>query len=101
MSFQDQLRAVWPESKRVKQVRSTDHNSDILQRWLIESLAKPPARIHRTRPVDQRAISVKKIGDDYWVASISSNLTVSRGMSQDREVAVNRCRQMSGGRGRN
>jgi hypothetical protein len=102
MTFADQLQTYataanlpsWP----VK-AKPTDKNGDILQRWLIESLAKPPARRpHQTRPADQQATTVKLIGDGYWLASISTKLNVYRGLSPDRDNAIKRCNQLHGGR---
>ena len=102
MTFADQLKTYATTANLPSgPVKATppDKHTDILKSWLIESLAKPPARRpHRTRLAGQQAMTVKLIGDGYWVASIPTKLNVYRGLSPDRDNAIKRCNQLHGGR---
>jgi hypothetical protein len=75
-------------------------NNDILKSWLIQSLTPPtpptrPPSPPRRRPTPAPAL--KFIGDEYWVASLSSS-GVCRGISQDKEEAIHRCQMLFRGR---
>jgi hypothetical protein len=77
-------------------------NNDILKSWLIQSLTPPPPptrppsppRTRRTLP----APTLKFIGDEYWVASLSSASGVCRRISQDKGEAIHHCQMLFRGR---
>jgi hypothetical protein len=101
MTFADQLKTYATTANlpsRPVKAAPPDENTDILKSWLIESLAKPPARIRPPRRADQQTMAVKLIGDGYWLASIPTKLNVYRGLSPDRDSAIKRCNQLHGGR---
>jgi hypothetical protein len=79
-------------------------NEEILTRWLTESLASP-------RPVQSKSIQIKqpvsgipagtvsgmtigKIGDCFWQASVSLSGAVCRGVAPTRDEAIARCRSL-------
>lgn len=67
--------------------RSGDFDS-IRESWIQESLATFPAGSQRRRV---REVTVQKRGT-FFVASVSANNNVARGMSRDPGEAIARCR---------
>ena len=73
-------------------------NEEILSRWLQESITRPRAKpeqpFNHTMVGTMAGMTLEKISDNYWRASVSLSGCVCRGVAPTRDEAIARCRSL-------